>query len=495
MKRLRDNGSYGHILKYTGLFGSVQLLTILIGLVRNKVAAVLLGPVGMGLMALFNSATNFGSQATGLGLPFSAVRHLSEEFESGDAASAARYVAVVRLWSIVTAVAGTLLFAMFGPLLSDTVFSWGDHTLHFVLLSPVVGMMALTGSETAILKGTRQLRSLASIQIWSVVAALIVSVPVYWFFGVSGIVPVLVLCAFCTMALTMRRSLRLYPFRICGDIWRTLVSGIDMVKLGVSFVFASILGSGAELVVRSFLNVAGDLDTVGLYNAGYILTATYAGMVFSAMETDYFPRLSAVNHDNRAVRVLVNRQVEVSLLLLSPMLVALMVFIPLLLPILYSGKFMAVVSMAQVAVLAMYFKAVTSPLAYINLAKGNSRDYILLEGAYAFYFVPLIMVFYDYWGLYGTGVAMTVANLIEMLSIAVFAHFKYGYTMSLSVVKNMAAQYLLGGLTYAVTLALTGWGYWSCGLLLMGASAALSLRIISRKTELWNAIKGKFVKK
>lgn len=495
MKRTRDNGSYGHILKYTGLFGSVQLLTILIGLVRNKVVAVLLGPVGMGLTALFNSTLSFGSQATGLGLSFSAVRHLSEEFENGDTESAARYVGVVRLWSIVTAVVGTLLFALLAPLIDSAVFTWGNHTLHFVLLSPIVGMSALTGSETAILKGARQLRSLASIQVWSVVAALVVSVPVYWFFGMSGIVPVLVLCAFFTMVLTLRRSLRLFPLRFRGDVRRQLLSGLDMVKLGVSFVLAGIFGTGAELLVRSFLNVAGDLDTVGLYNAGFVITMTYAGLVFSAMETDYFPRLSAVNHDNRAVRVLANRQIEVSLLLVSPMLVALMVFLPLLMPLLYSGKFLSVVPMAQVAVLAMYFKAATSPLAYINLAKGNSRDYILLEGAYAVYFVLLVIFFYHLWGLYGTGVAISLSNLIELVTIGLFAHFKYGYTMSLPVVVNMAVQYLLGALAYVATLTLTGWGYWSVGLLLLVVSAAVSLRTISRKTELWNAIKSKFVKK
>ena len=49
-----SNNSYSHILKYTSLFGGVQMLNILIGLVRNKLVAVLLGPAGMGLVALFS---------------------------------------------------------------------------------------------------------------------------------------------------------------------------------------------------------------------------------------------------------------------------------------------------------------------------------------------------------------------------------------------------------------------------------------------------------
>ena len=37
-----DNNSYRHILKYTGIFGGVQGLNILMGVVRNKIVAVLL---------------------------------------------------------------------------------------------------------------------------------------------------------------------------------------------------------------------------------------------------------------------------------------------------------------------------------------------------------------------------------------------------------------------------------------------------------------------
>ena len=61
----------------------------------------------------------------------------------------------------------------------------------------------------------------------------------------------------------------------------------------MAFVLAGFMCSGAEYAVRSYLNYVGSEAVVGLYNAAYMLVVTYAGMVFSAMETDYFPRLSA----------------------------------------------------------------------------------------------------------------------------------------------------------------------------------------------------------
>ena len=77
----QGEGSYKHILKYTSVFGGVQGLVILIGLVRNKFMALILGAGGMGLNALLTSAQNFASQCTNLGISFGAVPRLSGYYE------------------------------------------------------------------------------------------------------------------------------------------------------------------------------------------------------------------------------------------------------------------------------------------------------------------------------------------------------------------------------------------------------------------------------
>ena len=152
---------YSHVLKFTGLFGGVQGLNVLIGLVRNKFVALLLGPGGMGLVSLFNTTVQLISQATHLGISFSAVRHISEYYDAGDKEKAAHYVKVVRGWCLLTALLGMLVCVVLGPFLSNATFAWGNHTLHFILLAPAIGMIAVTGGETAILKGQRKLGALA----------------------------------------------------------------------------------------------------------------------------------------------------------------------------------------------------------------------------------------------------------------------------------------------------------------------------------------------
>ena len=492
----KTTDSYDHVLKYTGIFGGVQGLNIIVSLVRNKCVALLLGPNGMGLASLFNTTVTFLSQATNFGISFSAVKNVSELFDRGDEAAVRHFVKVVRAWSLLTALLGMLLCIVASPLLDRLTFTWGNHTLHFLVLSLAVGMMAITGGETAILKGARQLRSLAVIQIVAVLATLVVSIPIYYFFYESGVVPVIVLMAFVTMGLTIRHSYRLYPLELKGA--RGLLGeGMGMIRLGVAFVAAGIIGSGAEMFIRSYMNVSGrDLDFVGLYNAGFMLTVTYVGMVFSAMETDYFPRLSAVPvGDREGLCHTINRQIEVTLLLVAPMLAAFVVMLPLLVPLLLSEKFLPMVPMAQVAAFSMLLKALSLPMGYTNLARSNSMGYLILETVYYVVFVLLVIWGFEYWGLLGTGIALVVSYAVEVLTVGLYIRHRYGYKMSTMVVRYSAIQFTLCVLAYLTTFIASPALRWVLGCAMIIASVGVSVAILHKKTSLWNTLVRKVLKR
>lgn len=477
MDQQEQDASYSHILKYTGVFGGVQGLNIIVSLVRTKLIALLLGPSGMGLASLFNTTVGFVSQATNFGIPMSAVKHLSVLYKEQDEAQLAHYIKIIRAWSLATALLGMLVCVVIGPFLSSHTFAWGDHTWHFILLSPAVGLMAITGGETAILKSVRRLQALAVVQVYAILATLVVAIPAYYFFGQAAIVPVIVLLALISMLLTVRFSYKLYPLQLSGA--RGMMGeGMNMIRLGVAFVIAGVMGSGAEMLIRSYLNVHGDLDAVGLYNAGFMLTITYAGVVFSSMEPDYFPRLSSQCREVSSQNQTVNRQIEVSLLLVSPMLAALIIGLPILIPLLFSSEFLPVVAMAQVAVFSMYIKAVSLPISYLTLAKGDSLAYMILEAIYDIVLVVLIMVGYRYWGLFGTGMALSLSYLLDILLVGVYAYVRYHYRMSGRVGRYVALQLLLGVAVYMVTLLNQSLMYWIMGIVLCLVSLLFSVIIL-----------------
>ena len=65
--------SYKGIFKSTFLFSFVKVVQILLGIVRNKVVAVLLGAEGVGIIGIFQLIIQFIQTGAGLGVNHSTV--------------------------------------------------------------------------------------------------------------------------------------------------------------------------------------------------------------------------------------------------------------------------------------------------------------------------------------------------------------------------------------------------------------------------------------
>lgn len=477
-----NNNIYTQIVKYTGIFGSIQGISVMTGVIRNKITALLLGTMGMGMMSLLNSTVIFLSQATSMGLAYSGVREIAACKERGDQAGIERCAAIIRAWSLLAALTGMAICALSSKWIDKLTFTWGDHSLHYLLLSPALALMAITGGETAILKGLHRLKALAVIQMISALGALVITAPLLYFFNQAAIVPIIVLIALATMLATIFYSFRTVRPRIgswrhCYGRWRKLIGeGRPMVKIGLAFVTAAAMGSASELIIRAYLNIEGDLDTVGLYNAGYLLAITYAGVFFSSLESDYYPRLSAVSDDIRKINQLMNYQTEVSLTLISPMMCAFILLLPAIVPVLFSEKFNAAIPMAQATALTMMCKSACLPVSYVMLAKGDSRIYICLETLSYLMTIAGVIAGYTYGGLTGTGVGLTVAYAAELTINSICLHFRYGLRQSGKLIKYFASHVAMVGAVYASTYIPDDVTRWSTGIGITAICAAYSAK-------------------
>lgn len=470
---------YSQIIKYTGIFGTIQGLSILTGVIRNKIIAMMLGTAGMGMLSLLNTAVNFLSQSTSLGLSFSGVREIAACKERGDRKGIERCAAVIRAWSLAAALAGAVVCALSCRWIDKLTFTWGDHSLHYLMLSPAIAIMAVTAGETAILKGLHRMKALAVAQMATAAGALLITVPLLYYLDISALVPMIILTALVTMLVTIAYSYSTVKPELPIRQWRSILAeGKPMVKLGLAFVSAAMMGSGSELVIRAYLNVNGGLGIVGLYNAGYMLAVTYAGMFFSSLESDYYPRLSAVNHDMRKVNQLVNYQTEVSLTLVSPMMCVFILSLPLIVPLLFSPKFNDAIPMAQAMALTMMCKAVCLPVNYTMLARGDSRLYVCLEGASYVMTIGGIAVGYRYGGLVGTGIGLATAYAMELIVNCLCLHIRYGLTLHRKLLVYFATQMTMVMAVYASTYIYDATMRWSAGIGITAICSVYSLRMI-----------------
>ena len=488
----KDSSTYDHVLKYTGLFGGVQGITVLLSIIRNKFVAVLLGSVGLALIDIYNHAMNLLSNATQFGIPLTAVRSLSELYEQGDHNKLTEYVSVIRSWSLLTAILGFIGCLLFSPVISKLSFNNFDYTIQFVLLSPIVAMLAISGAEVAILKAMRRLKTLALVTLIGAVTTLLITVPCYFFFGLEGIIPALVISTLATMVVQLSYTLRMFSWKAYPFSRKILGKGMCMIRLGVSYIMAGIVAAAAEMAVRSYIVNQGSLADEGLYCAGFILTVSYARFVFVSMDADYFPRLSACCRNIEKMNLAINRQLEVCILLIAPFLMLFVLFLPYIVHLLFSEKFMLVVPMTLYATFYMFFKAITTPIAYTSLARGDSLLYLVMETLYYLFFMLFVIVGYRWWGLPGCGIALSLSNLFDLLLIASVYHIKYKFhfsSRSLFVSISQAAFLII---VLFLCLTASPLYKYTIGFPLLLLSSLLSLRILCKETSIISIIKERF---
>ena len=105
----------------------------------------------------------------------------------------------------------------------------------------------------------------------------------------------------------------------------------------------------------------------------------------------------------------------------------------------------------------------------------------------------LIIVFYNRYGLTGTGYGLLLAVVVNFLIVLVYTRFKYDFSPSAAIKSYTLVQVPIGVAAVVLGMSLTGPVYWVAGASLGLLSLAISLRILHSKAHLWDSITRKFV--
>lgn len=424
MNQTNNNNLYRIITKATAIFGGVQVVGIVCSVIRAKVVAVLLGSVGIGVIGLYNNAIETIAALTGLGIRNSSVREISEAHSKENSDDISRIVTLVRRWSWFVGLLGAAILITLAPLLSQWTFGDNEHIWGFVVLSCTLLFKALTSGEQAILQGTKQLQRLAHSSVLGSIAALVVSLPLYYFFGIDGIVPSLILYTAATFIATLFYKDRQITTSTIS-IKETAQQGKEMITLGVFLTISSFITTLFSYIFSAYLNYRSGEATVGYYQAGFTLMNKYVGLFFTAMSLEYYPRLASVAQDNHQLSQHVGKQVEVMQLMLAPVIAIFIMLHPLMVRLLYTADFYAINNYLLLAIQGISFKAISWAIGFVLLAKGSGKLYFITELISDTITLILNIIGYHYWGLAGVGASYTIGFILYLAVIYIVCHHNY----------------------------------------------------------------------
>jgi O-antigen/teichoic acid export membrane protein len=468
-------------MKATTLFGGVQVFNILIAIVRSKIIAVLLGPMGMGVSGLLTSTTGLVGAFTNFGLGTSAIKDIAAAAETKDNEKIATIAIVFRRLVWITGLLGTLLTIILSPWLSQTTFGNHQYTLSFIFLSVTLLFGQLSSGRQVLLQGLRKLKSLAKVNVVGSVLGLLLTIPLFYFWGIAAIVPVLLITSIVLFIVSWIFSRDIRIDKVLVSAGTMINESKKMLIMGFLISLSGLTAMGASYILRVFITKNGGIIQVGLYNAGFTIITTYVGMVFTAMGTDYFPRLSAQVESNDLCCQTVNQQAEIAVLILAPIILVFLIFVRWIVVLFYSKQFVDIVSMVQWAALGMLFKAVGWAIAFLFLAKGRSRLFFINELVANIYMLALNVIAYKLFGLTGLGFSFLIGYIVYALQVFIISKVRFNFSFSNSFIGIFLIQLILVTLCMTIVKLLISQYSYIIGSILIIISCWYSLTELNKK--------------
>lgn len=410
------------IIKSTGIVGTSQVFTVALQIVRTKIIALLLGPTGVGLLGIYNNIVDMVRNATGLGINFSGVREIAQACGTNDEATVAKKALLLRRWAYITGGVGALALILLCYPISIFSFNTGDYALPIACLAIAVFFTSISQAQIALLQGTRNLVSMAKASVVGVLLSIVIVTPIYYFWGIDGMVMAIILMALSNFLLSHYFVSKLKIARSELSLRETFDSGKEMVKLGFANAISGIIGTIAMYYVRSFISGHGSIDDVGFFQASWSISNVYLLSVLNAMAADFFPRLSAVNSDNVKVNKLVNEQTEIALLIGGPLIIAMFTFSSLIITILYSSEFTTSAMLLDFFVVGSFFKLLSWPICIISGAKGAIKQILISEISWNIVFIALIWIFWGSMGMKGIGLAYILSYIYYLVILFILVN-------------------------------------------------------------------------
>lgn len=445
---------YRKLMSSTAIFSGAQILTIIINVIRGKLVAYILRSTGMGISSIITNASSTIQQFALMGINISAVKDISQANAEEDKYMLGFIVRLVRFFIMFTSLASMSFTIIFSPLLSKISFGDTSYTHYFLLLSLAIFFNVMGTGEIAVLQGMRRYKILAFCSIVPSICGLLISVPIYYFWGLDGIVPAMLVSSFIyyiVIRLSSYKHNKVKKQKISFSVaW---AKGRHIIKFGAVMTFGTFLGTLSSYALTVFICNTGNIEDVGFYQASITIASQYIGVIFTAMLTDYYPHLSSLIISNKkdAYR-LVNQQIEISLLIITPLVMLLILTAPLAIRFLLTEEFMIIEQLLYFLSVTNIFKALVFPMDYIAYAKADKNYIFWVEAIFGCAKTFTIMAScYYFCGLKGLAYGALFSAVIDITVSLILIPWRYKFILSNEVIRLFVVMLVMCSICFVGT--------------------------------------------
>lgn len=441
--------------------GGAGLAGLLFGLIANKILAVTLGPIGVGLLATYRQVHD---TATGLGI-FGAGAGQIQALSSVEGEARRRRV-VTSIWlSLCGAVLVALTLLLTAPLIAEHIFRdrSPDTVLGVRCLALTVGIAIIGVTLQGLINVSRAIGRLAIVQVLGSLTLAAIAWPLA---GIAAGGSQLAFIGFVLLPILAQFVAASWYIHKLGwtapvlEAFRRRPAREDMahqLRFFAAGLSAGALSATCFMAMRALLVETGGQELHGLFQAAWTLALQNVGLLMSAATTYLLPTMAGAASEEERSRT-VNDAVEMLALCSIPLIGGALLFQPLILELLFSARFLPAQDALAWMLIGNYFRVFQS--LFFNVAVSAARVRVMMITEIAWYggFSGLVALALSpnapSWmtGLHGIGMAFAAVQVATMLGGLCYTRAKLGVRL-----QGRTRAIWLGGLAMVALCALATW--------------------------------------
>lgn len=425
----------GLLVRKTSVLILSKTVHFFLSLVRAKVSAIYLGPLGVGVINQLNYLTISVTKFTTLNMGSAVVKNIASNRESEKIAEIINstlktFIVLVATFAIISS-SVTLVFSKF-----LTTYLFGDliYAKFFFIAILSFPFLILNSIPYSILQAFKNTRVIAKSQIILLVLDLVFFVPLVIYFGLNGAAVYAFFTHIVALIVNYIFAKSIY-FKAYGITIRTIFHAQinrDFVRELLTFSSYGIITSLAvilsEFYSRTLIVSSVGIDKIGVYSPVVAWAGLFTGFILPAFNTYLFPRYSE-SKSREELSGIMNDTIRFTTLLIIPLLFIGIGFKDYLIVLLYNDDFSDAANYLPFHFLGTAFYVWFYTLS-ISLTAVNK---IKIESVFLLIFAGLNMLtsylFIPQFGLYGYMARNFLSPLIIFILVFLYLSREFNFAI------------------------------------------------------------------
>lgn len=458
--------SENKILRSISILGSTSLVNIFIGLFRNKIIASLFGPAGVGINSILNAIIEFVKSISGFGLPFSAVKFISQSQNGKE-----ERIRLSHFLFICTGLFGGLICLIFNKEISELNFGNSDRSFDVLFLAIPVCLGLISKGYMSILQSVNKISLLSKISLKTNVLSFIIAIPLYLYYGLGSILIVLVTSSIVTFLVTIIQVHKNVSIKVNVNFNSFFYKISGLYKFGFIMVIVGLINNFTFLFLKNFIIREASIEILGYFQSTFSITNMAINTILISISADFFARVNAEKNNHLEFNYLTIKQVKVTSLLATPIIIFSIVFSEEILVVLYSKSFVEYSYLLELFLLGSIFRVIAWPYRFALMSIDKGYLFIITEVFWHGFFLIGTLCLFNAYSIKSIGIIYVIINFLYLILLIIliknktkFRFFKEDlsilYIIFLTISSFSSSYFIKGWLGYTIGVSILSIALW-----------------------------------